>query len=280
MALDRKKLGKRALTALFGMVALGILILLLPKWSFHLALIGFGFVGILEFEQMAKALDLRLFRWPILLVLVWGVGSLYVPWMKLSWLPYLGCAATVLVSILPHQSVTSSLQQVGITLTAGIYLSLTFIPIAYIFAIEDGSGERVGRMLTTFCVLMVWGGDSLAYLAGSLFGKQKIAPSISPNKTYAGTAANLLGNFAVLLIAKYSWIPQLTLADCLVLALVFGILGFSGDLVESSWKRATRIKDSGRLFPGHGGIMDRIDSFFLTAPIFYFYMKAWVLGLS
>lgn len=113
-------------------------------------------------------------------------------------------------------------------------------------------------------IVPLWGGDTAAIFAGKAFGKHPLAPKISPKKTWEGSIANLL---ACILVAVplaiwigYSW------PIGIACGLIAGILGQAGDLFESYVKRAAGLKDSGTLLPGHGGIMDRIDSILFTAP--------------
>ncbi|AIE85125.1 phosphatidate cytidylyltransferase [Fimbriimonas ginsengisoli] len=113
-------------------------------------------------------------------------------------------------------------------------------------------------------IVPLWGGDTAAIFAGRAWGKHKLAPSISPKKTWEGAIANLLACVAVAiplaLWIGYPWPIGLTCG------LAAGILGQAGDLFESYVKRKADLKDSGTLLPGHGGVMDRIDSILFTAP--------------
>jgi phosphatidate cytidylyltransferase len=172
-----------------------------------------------------------------------------------------------------------SLPSAGVSIAVCCYLGFALISLAYIFYIPDtlASGTDAGRWLIVFCILMVWSGDSAAYLVGSSMGRRRIAPVVSPGKTYEGTFANLVGNFVFAYIASKTFLTELQFHDVLILSLIFWFFGFYGDLIESSWKRGSGIKDSSHLFPGHGGIMDRVDSMFLTLPLFYFYMTRFVL---
>jgi phosphatidate cytidylyltransferase len=113
-------------------------------------------------------------------------------------------------------------------------------------------------------ILAVWAADVAAYAVGSSFGKAKIAPTISPGKTWEGTIAGFLAAAAVVLVAMaptgiYVW--------AVLAALAIGPVAFAGDLLESWLKRRAGVKDSGTLLPGHGGMLDRIDSLVAAAPI-------------
>ena len=154
-------------------------------------------------------------------------------------------------------------------MAASAYLGFSLIGLSYIFALGTEGNDHRGRLLVLFCFFVVWMGDSAAYFFGSIFGKHKIAKVISPNKSLEGAIANLAGNAVALWLGQITFFPNLTGITIGALTLVFFVFGLFGDLVESSWKRGSDIKDSGQIFPGHGGVLDRVDSIFLTAPVFY-----------
>jgi phosphatidate cytidylyltransferase len=122
-------------------------------------------------------------------------------------------------------------------------------------------------------VVTVWAGDAGAYYGGRLLGRRRLAPVVSPNKTVEGAIAGGLASLAggTLLGARLLEVPVPALA---AICLATGVVGQAGDLVESAMKRTAGIKDSGRLLPGHGGVLDRIDSLLLAAPAFHF-LLAW-----
>ncbi len=268
------------MTALVGAAVLAVFILYLPKWWFHLFLAVFGLVGVFEARRLARNFGYRLYLLPVITTIILGIGSLYLSWLDLAWLPYLVVALSVLLVLVPSSDLSKSLPQAGIAITASAYLGFALISLAYLFQLSSPISEYPdsGRLLVVFFVLMVWAGDSAAYLVGSTLGKHKISPLISPNKTFEGAIANLIGNFLFAWLGRATLLPELTVKDVVVLALMFGILGFYGDLVESSWKRGSGIKDSGSFLPGHGGVLDRLDSIFLTAPVFYMFITRFVLG--
>ena len=131
-----------------------------------------------------------------------------------------------------------------------------------------------------FVALTMWAADSAAYFAGRLLGKRKLCPGISPKKTVEGAVGGVIGAVLFSWITAPYWLPEVAGS---LLAPLFGVLlaiaSIMGDLLESTVKRATGIKDSSRLFPGHGGIYDRFDSLFFAAPLavlalqFLFWMK-------
>lgn len=121
-------------------------------------------------------------------------------------------------------------------------------------------------------MLIVMSNDSAAYYTGSAFGRHKLYPLVSPKKSIEGSMGGLAGGIGGTLLAKFTFFPQLTLADALLTAIFIGTLGQTGDLFESLLKRSFGVKDSGTIFPGHGGVLDRLDSIIFAAPAAYYYV--------
>ena len=151
---------------------------------------------------------------------------------------------------------------IGVTITGLLYVSL---PMALLSLIAFGSGHfEPGRV---FCLIFfVWAADTGAYFAGKNFGKHKLAPSISPGKTWEGWAGGAALTLAVGWAAGY-FLPDIPLSHRLVAAGVVAVFGPLGDLAESMLKRSAGVKDSGTFLPGHGGLLDRFDAFLLVLPV-------------
>lgn len=132
---------------------------------------------------------------------------------------------------------------------------------------EDGIAWVIAALVIT------WANDTLAYFAGRFLGRHKLYPEVSPNKTWEGFFGGMVGSVVGLFIARAFFFPVFTVADCLVLGIAGGILGPIGDLCESMLKRAYGVKDSGKLIPGHGGVLDRIDALLFNAPLVYVYVQ-------
>jgi len=113
--------------------------------------------------------------------------------------------------------------------------------------------------------------DSLAYFGGRKFGKTPLAPEISPKKTREGSLCGTVGSMLVGSLIAVNWL-EFSWPMALLLTFIISVLGQVGDLVESKMKRLCGVKDSGKVLPGHGGILDRLDSFLLTTPFFYYWM--------
>lgn len=142
-------------------------------------------------------------------------------------------------------------------------LLLVALPFSYIVRVDEV--DRVGRQLALFTLCLVWAGDTFAYFVGRSLGHLPMAPVLSPKKTWEGAFANLLGSLVVaILFARWMQEDTLTL---LIIAGLANIAGQTGDLIQSAYKRGAGVKDSGSLLPGHGGMLDRIDSLILASPV-------------
>jgi phosphatidate cytidylyltransferase len=129
-----------------------------------------------------------------------------------------------------------------------------------------------GKWWVLYLIVTVWAGDIFALFSGSFFGRHKLYPKISPNKTYEGLAGAIIGSILVALVFTLLFIPYFGKGSCILIAIGIGLLGQLGDFTESMLKRCAQVKDSGSLIPGHGGMLDRLDSFFFSAPFLYYFL--------
>ena len=146
--------------------------------------------------------------------------------------------------------------------------------VSGLIVLRNFGDDRVGFILTLTLLLMVWSNDTLAFFGGKTMGKHKLAPKISPAKTIEGFVWGFLGGFLALGVCMYviSDYP-LSVGAAIPFAVITGLMGPAGDLSESKLKRASGIKDSSGLMPGHGGLYDRFDAILFSAPAaaVYFY---------
>jgi phosphatidate cytidylyltransferase len=154
-------------------------------------------------------------------------------------------------------------------------VGIFFIALPFSYIIRVNEIERVGKQLVLFTLVLVWAGDMLAYFVGKSVGRVKMAPALSPKKTWEGAVANVIASAIVALaFARWMQIDALTLT---AIAVAANIAGQAGDLIESAYKRGASVKDSGALLPGHGGMLDRIDSLILAAPVVWV-LYQWLQG--
>ena len=142
---------------------------------------------------------------------------------------------------------------------------LLFIALPFSYLVRLNEITAVGRELVLFTLCLVWAGDILAYFVGKGLGRVPMAPALSPKKTWEGALGNMLASLLVgVFFAK--WLRMDAIA-MLAIAGLANIAGQIGDLIESAYKRGAAVKDSSDLLPGHGGVLDRIDSLILASPV-------------
>src|SRR5438132_8532153 len=137
----------------------------------------------------------------------------------------------------------------------------------HLVALRVGFPPQLSKHLLSFFFLVIMGADSAAYYGGKTFGRHKLAPNVSPGKTWEGAVAGMLGSLLLAAGAHYWFFLELPLKLALPLAAVMNVLSVVGDLTESALKRSVGTKDTSRILPGHGGALDRLDSLLFNAPV-------------
>jgi phosphatidate cytidylyltransferase len=194
--------------------------------------------------------------------------------------PILIVSVLLLLVVEMFRKKTHVLENIATTFFAAGFVALA---MAYFIKLQqlgyNGSGGHLGGYAVLTVFIGVWTCDTLAYFVGSAIGKHKIFPRVSPNKSWEGSIAGLVGSLiALILILKAGWLPGLDLFDAVILGLITGVAGQAGDFAESLVKRDVGVKDSSNLLPGHGGAWDRLDSILFAAPLSYLYLSL-VVGL-
>ncbi len=271
MAFDLKVFKTRALTAIiFGAV---ILVALLggPQPFF----IVFGIVVFIGAKEMVR-LQLRLYKkesnealslmYSLACVIFYTYiahanGFVFIKNFELTALVYLGpfiMLTLIWLGILAFKKPSNAL------LLCYAYIPFSMGAFANCYAIN--------AKLPLALMVLIWVNDTMQYIVGANFGKHKMAPIISPKKTWEGTIGGSILCLVVAIIWGYfsNWF---TIKHWIIIGLCASAIGTLGDLLESKLKRAAQIKDSGNFMPGHGGILDRFDSLLLAAPILYFILK-------
>ena len=257
--LVRRLLSTLVLLPLFvWMVAVG------PVWLFGAVMVLAGALGQWEFTGMFERAGVRTFR-----VLGLVGGSLVTASFALPVSERVAFTAVLLallaVGLLRPPANRPVWEPMAVTLLGVCYVNWL---LGYTFWLRD---LEAGREWVLLLVSVTWLGETAAYLVGSSVGRHKLAPSISPGKTVEGALAQLVMSVLAALGARATFFPALSLESAVVVGLLLGVVGQAGDLLESAIKRSVGTKDTGRLIPGHGGMLDRIDSLLINTPVLLYY---------
>lgn len=186
-------------------------------------------------------------------------------------------AALVIIELLVQLFSNADREDFGHVLPAAglktfgvLYVAVLGGYIVALAVVESPIPKLPAKLLTLFFIV-VFAGDTGAYYTGRNFGRRKLAPRVSPGKTIEGLFGGLAGNVVAALTAHFTFFPELKIAYAIPLAIVMGLLGVVGDLCESMLKRGAKAKDAGNLIPGHGGLLDRLDSMLFNAPLLYYF---------
>ena len=159
---------------------------------------------------------------------------------------------------------------VGVTLLGVFYV--IFLG-GFLISIRTGFDVYLSTKLLGFFFLIIMGADTGAYFSGKSLGNRKLAPKISPGKTVEGLIGGIIASLLFAMLAHYWFFPELPLKFALPLAGVMAIVSVLGDLAESAMKRGSDAKDAANILPGHGGLLDRLDSLLFNAPILYYFAR-------
>ncbi len=278
-------LGRRLAVAAIG-IPLSLMVLFTGGWVLTVSVAALAVAATRELNALALARGIRAFSWigilgTLALVLLAGWTRsfpVWAPWAvgSLLLLFFLSSASAVRLRA-PEER---PLLAVSLTLAGALYWGGCFSFAIFLRHLPEASGlpdpahPNQGPILLAFPLAVTWTADTAAYLIGSLFGQRKLIPAVSPGKTVEGGIAGLFT--AVLVGALLGWSflrihPDPWIATLLggSMGLLMGITLQLGDLIESLFKREAGVKDSGRLLPGHGGILDRFDALIFTLPLTY-----------
>lgn len=239
-----------------------------PTPWLYLLFSGAGLLGAWEWTGMMR-LQAAAGRWAYLAL---AAAAFAAAWQLRAWWPWIALPnlAWWLVVLLLIPGFPGNLERHKLPLPAMAVLGLVWLvpTVLCLVLLRDRPGPD-GALRLLFTMALVWASDVGAYLAGRNFGRRKLAPTVSPGKTLEGALGGLL-LCAVFAVAAGAYVFQPAglrpLALLVALSLAVAVLSIIGDLGESMFKRLAGLKDSGRLLPGHGGILDRIDSLMAAAP--------------
>jgi len=179
-------------------------------------------------------------------------------------------AGTLIASALRGEEFDKMIASTGATVLGVIYIALLG---SHLLSLRVGFEQIRSAHLLSFFFLILMGADAGAYYTGRAFGKHKLAPRISPGKTWEGVGGGVVAALLMATLSHYWFFPELALKWALPLAFVMTIVGILGDLTESALKRGAGAKDAANILPGHGGILDRLDSLLFNAPLIYYFAR-------
>jgi len=199
-------------------------------------------------------------------------GALLVPFVG-WWVDYLplallgGLFAAALWFLYRFQPLEKAMGQLAVILFGWLYVPLLLGQLLSLRQLDHG----VSWIYLVLAV--VFASDTFAYFVGTTWGRHRLYPEISPKKSVEGALGGLAGSLLAACLVRVTFLPELNGIDVLLLGLGLGVIGQIGDLFESMLKRSAGVKDSGGLFPGHGGILDRLDSLLFAFPFAYGYAR-------
>ena len=256
---------KRA-TSGFIYAVLFITAILYSKESYIVLISLFGFISIREF--------LNLLKFNNIIIYMLFVGLIYLPFSSLD--------SSVLIDVLLVLSISGSIQLlVNLFIKKKNYPSNTIqkldisiryllLSFAFLLLLPFINGGYEASVILSL-IIFIWVNDSFAFFVGKNLGKRKLFESVSPKKTIEGFLGGVFFTLITAFLVSY-FCDFLSLTNLIVISLIASILGTIGDLVESKFKRQANTKDSGTIMPGHGGILDRLDSLLFVAPFVYLYI--------
>jgi len=236
-----------------------------PMWLFGAAMVLVGALGQWEFTGMFERAGVRTLR---VVGLVGGTvltASFALPISERVTLTAVLFAIFGIGLLRVDVAGRAAWEPVAVTLFGVCYVNWL---LGYTFWLRD---LEHGVEWILLLVSVTWLGETAAYVVGSTLGRHKLAPSISPRKTIEGAAAQLVMSALAALGARAWFFPALSLHGALFVGLLLGVVGQAGDLIESAIKRSVGTKDTGRLIPGHGGMLDRVDSLLVNTPVLFYY---------
>jgi phosphatidate cytidylyltransferase len=259
-------LAQRVLSALVALPLLALLVLWKQRLGFGLFVLFLAGLALHEYTNITLGTASRKLRNGIIAIGVGLSAALYFrPDLAFVWM-LAGVMAVSLAVLLSPGAIPEASAQLGKAAFGVFYLGALSAPLALM-----QRDLPQGPLWVVVVVAVTFMNDTGAYTAGRTLGRHKLYPAISPSKTVEGAFGGLAAGVGTMFFIRATFFPALTVADCLWVAIPGAVVGPIGDLVESMLKRSAGVKDSGRLIPGHGGILDRIDALLFVGAWVYAY---------
>ena len=251
---------KRILTALVLIPTVAYVVLAANFWVFLGVLATVACLCYREYNDIAAAYG---FGAPG--VVGYGAGLVFLVVKNETWLVLVGIATLALALAMREPDLGKSLPRAALLITG----------IVYVFGCWKCAMplRELNPHWLMYGLMLNWVGDIGAYYIGRRFGRHKLAPRVSPKKSWEGSAASVFTSVLIGGVYLLHFIPTVSLAAAIALTAGANIAGQAGDLAESAMKRGANLKDSGGILPGHGGFLDRVDSSRVALPVIYGYLK-------
>jgi phosphatidate cytidylyltransferase len=263
---------KRVLSAVVFLPVFWVVVKKFGPLPYAALLVIAALVGLFELYALAGARGHRCHRVVGVLVALLVLASFVDPSVRLEYALAFALFAIPVASLWRGGDWGPAFGDVGSTLFAAAFIGVFFGYLMDLRLLTDlPKGDETGSDLVFLLFFVVWSSDVAAYYVGHALGRRPLAPSVSPKKTVEGAIGGLMGSLAAAFTARAWFMQRLTVRDSLFLGVALGAVGMVGDLVESMLKRSAGAKDSARLVPGHGGLLDRVDSLLYAAPVLYYY---------
>lgn len=256
---------QRILTGVTAGSAFILLLVLGGYWFAGLILL----LAVIGYDEFVRMINVKQYPFTRLAGLI-GLLGLTIPWENGTIVSNLSPVAFVWLLMLVLMAVTVvsknkvTIDQIALTFIGVFYLGLGFHAIIETRLLEPG-----GLYWTLLIILCIWATDSGAYFTGMAFGKHLLWPAISPKKTVEGAAGGLLLSVAVAIGFALYRPDALALPQAVLIGIAIAVIGQLGDLIQSAYKRVKGIKDTGNILPGHGGVLDRVDSWLIVFPFLH-----------
>jgi phosphatidate cytidylyltransferase len=264
---------RRVYTAAILIPAIYAIIRYLPPWAFTVLIIAGGGIAVIELYRISFGQRMNAYAvgWGLAATtMIIGRAHFEVPLADIVMLAVITLASAMIFSSTP---IKDRFNDTCVMLFGVLYVGLTLSTLVLTRTFP------AGEFFILFVALVTWAGDTGAYYSGNLWGRRLLAPTVSPKKTVEGLFGGMALACATAFLAQTWFLPQIRVMDALVLGVLLTVAGLLGDLSESALKRSVGVKDSGGILPGHGGMLDRLDSLLFTAPAFYYYAVC-VRGLA
>jgi phosphatidate cytidylyltransferase len=251
---------KRILTAVALIPIVIYVVLWANFWVFFAVLATVAFLCYREFDGMAETYG---FGPPG--PLGYGAGLLLLVARQEAWLLILGLTLILLAGVMRGDDLAKALPRAAVLLTGVVYIFGAWkcaMPL-----------RELNPHWLMYGLLVNWTGDMGAYYVGRRWGRHKMAPRVSPNKSWEGAVASVAASVLIAGAYLLHFVPWIATAQVVALTIAANAAGQLGDLAESAIKRGAGLKDSGAILPGHGGFLDRVDSTLFSLPLIYAYLK-------